>query len=100
MNEKEIKIARSRDGMKKENVPWDAAERSRVESRILNLRKDQIGALAVVVCGFRKEDAADVAQDIRHHGTKSGHLPILMEEATSQSDLLWWLDYFENAGGE
>jgi predicted methyltransferase MtxX (methanogen marker protein 4) len=75
---------------------WNKEEKKKTEEQILALRDDQIGALLNLVgLNFSKNDIENVVAEIKEHGSQSGHLPILMEEATSKENLLWWIAYFE-----
>ena len=82
----------------RKELQWDKKEETRLCSRILKLYDDQIGAIAHIVAGFDRKDIQDVVADIRRHREGSGHLPIIIFEAKSKEDLLWWIDYFEKAG--
>jgi len=95
MTKKEINITRSYSHLDRGELVWGKKEQEGLELRILDLRDDQIGALAALLVGFGKEDIEDVVKDIRQNGRESGHLPILIFEPKSKEDLLWWLDYFE-----
>ena len=76
-------------------LQWESVERTEIEERILYLRNDQIGALAKIILGFNDKDIPSVVQDIQENGIRSGHLPIILEEAESKEKLKWWVDYFE-----
>ena len=83
--------------MSEENeTQWKPDERRDVESRILCLRLDQIGAL-LNLCGlkFKPSDIPGVVDEVISNGHRSIHLDILMSETKSKDDLLWWLEYFE-----
>jgi len=81
---------------KSEELDWSEREQLELESRILKLRDDQIAALLYIVgLNFSRNDIEEVVVDIRKNEHKSGHLPILIFEANSKENLLWWLDYFE-----
>lgn len=75
-------------------LEWTDEERKELEEKILNLRDDQLGALASLMVGFKKEDIDDVVKDIKENKQGSGHLYIVTDEAKSKEDLLWWVDYF------
>jgi len=93
---KKIKI--KKDGkINVHRLIWKKKERTEIESRALNLRNDQIGALAKILLGFNDKDIKSVVDDIRKNGKKSGHLPILLEESESKEKVAWWLNYFERA---
>ncbi len=77
-------------------LEWSYKEYKNLTSRILRLRKDQVAALLNLVgLDFSKRDINDVAEDILKNSRQSGHLDILIYEANSKEDLLWWIDYFE-----
>lgn len=77
-------------------IQWTEQEKSDLERRIRGLRDDQLGALIEIAgLGFRKQDLEDVVHDIKTDGLQSGHLEIVLAEADSRDDLLWWLEYFE-----
>ena len=80
------------------DLQWDEEERLAVESRILDLRPDQIGALLELTqLGFSKERIENVVAEILEQGREGIHIYVLMDEADSKENLLWWLDYFERA---
>ena len=100
MNQKSgiISIKKPKLSNRKDDLQWSDEERTELESRILNLRKDQIAALFCCVgIKFSKDDIEDVVNDIMDNKQKSGHLGILTDEANSKEDLLWWISYFESA---
>lgn len=78
------------------NLDWTDEQRKEIEKRILNLRKDQIGALLYLSgLTFSKKDLHEVIEDIVKNREGSGHLPILIEEGDLK-ELLWWLEFFES----
>lgn len=79
------------------SLDWTDEERKELEERILNLKDDQLGALACLMVGFSEEDVEDVVKDIKENKQGSGHLCILTDEAESKEKLLWWVDYFTRA---
>jgi len=97
---KRVKITRSHESWREQypELQWTPKERRQLEKRILSLRNDQIAALLNLVgLGFSKKDIDHIVSDIRNFGSKSGHLPILTDEADSKENLLWWVNYFEEA---
>ena len=78
-------------------IIWDQKERKMLEGRILKLRDDQLGALAKICGGFADKDIPAVVKDIREFAAHSGHLPIILEEAESKENILWWVGYFEHS---
>jgi predicted CopG family antitoxin len=78
-------------------LKWNRKEESDLFSRILKLRNDQIGVLASMAAGFKKEDIKDMAREIMRNKKNSGYLPLIVYEAKSKKDLLWWIGYFEKA---
>ncbi len=79
-------------------LEWTKEEEENLIKRILNLRDDQIASLLNLVgLNFSLSHIDDVVKDIRDNGAFSGHLPILIYEANSKENLLWWIDYFEKA---
>ena len=78
-------------------LKWNKKEENNLFSKILKLKDDQIGALASIIAGFRKENIKDVAREIRRNKKNSGYLPLIVYEARSKKDLLWWIGYFEKA---
>ncbi len=77
------------------HIVWGPKERKILEARILQLHNDQLGALAKICGGFADADIPEIVKDIRKHGARSGHLPIILEEVESKEKVLWWVDYFE-----
>ncbi len=49
---------------------------------------------------FRKDDFEDVIKEIRVHKEDSQHLGIIIDEANSEENLLWWISFFERANKE
>mgnify|MGYP001767797696 CR=1 FL=1 len=90
-----IKRFKSNPFKNKGDLDWSEKEFHILEKRVLNLRDDQIGLLALLVAGFYKDDLRNIVKDIRSDGTESIHLSIIICEAESKDELLWWLDYFE-----
>jgi len=79
-------------------LEWTTEEEKDLMRRILNLRDDQIASLLNLVgLNFSLSDIENVVKDIRENSERSAHLPILIHEANSKENLLWWLDYFERA---
>ena len=76
------------------SLDWTDEERKELEEKILNLRDDQIAALATIVVGFKRKDIKNVVKDIQEHKPGSGHLCMVTDEASSKEELLWWVDYF------
>jgi hypothetical protein len=69
-----------------------------MEKRILNLRDDQIMALFYLVkIEFAKKDFKEILTEIRTNREDSQHLGILLDEADSAENLLWWICLFEKA---
>ena len=67
-----------------------------MEKRILNLRDDQIMALFnLVKIEFAKKDFEEILTEIRTNREDSQHLGILLDEADSAENLLWWVSFFE-----
>ncbi len=93
--EYEVEIKRSKEKIVGGDLDWTKEEFKELEKRVLNLKSHQIGSLASLLVGFKKEDIENVVSDIKENGSNSGHLSILIYEAPSKEDLLWWLDYFE-----
>jgi len=94
--EQNIKIKREPyQNLRADELTWENAERQEIESRILALRNDQIGALASILVGFSEKDLYEVVQEIRESGVGAIHLATILSEAKSKEKLLWWLDYFE-----
>jgi hypothetical protein len=88
----------SHERVKNDELQWTDQEKLVLEARIVSLRKDQIAALLEITgLKFHKPEIDQVAQEIKADGLRSGHLEILLAEANSRADLLWWIDYFENA---
>lgn len=80
----------------KRELKWNAKEEFELESRILNLRNDQIASLFYLVdIKFSKDDIEEVVREIKENKHGSGHLSILIYEANSKENLLWWINYFE-----
>jgi hypothetical protein len=93
-----IKIKKKKGPRGVYSLSWTDEEKTKLESRILNLRKDQIAALLNLVgLDFSKDDIKEVVKDIIENKQNSGHLSILTDEADSKENLLWWIDYFESA---
>ncbi|OGZ35967.1 MAG: hypothetical protein A3D38_00610 [Candidatus Portnoybacteria bacterium RIFCSPHIGHO2_02_FULL_40_23] len=92
-----IKIRKINEKFKtRGELKWNNKEELKLESRIVRLRNDQIGALLNLVgLNFAKEDIEEVVRDIREDKHESGHLSILIYEADSKENLLWWINYFE-----
>lgn len=85
----------------KQELNWSEKEQANLESRILKLRDDQIAALLnLVKINFNLKDIESVVDEISKNGRESGHLPILIFEANSKKDLLWWISYFEKKNKE
>ena len=78
-------------------LEWTDEERKELEEKILNLQDNQLAALACLMVGFSKENVEDVVKDIKENKQQSGHLCILIDEAKSKEELLWWVDYFTKA---
>lgn len=92
---KDIKIT-VKKRQKTEELQWSEKEKVELEKRILNLRKDQLGALLNLVgLNFSLSDIEEIVEDIKKNEQSSGHLSILVSEANSKNDLLWWICYFE-----
>lgn len=90
-----INVGKNKSIRNKE-LQWGKKEELNLESRILALRDDQIAALLNLVgLKFNRDNIEHVVSEIRENGHKSGHLPILISEADSKENLLWWVDYFE-----
>lgn len=82
-------------------LTWSDQTREEIESRIINLRADQIGALLNLVgLQFHHEDIKEIAEEIKQEQLRSGHLITLITEADSKKNLLWWVEYFEEANKE
>jgi len=79
-----------------EEIVWEEKEERELGERILKLQDTQIGALLGLAVGFKPDVIENVVAEIREHGLLSGHLPILVEEAHSKEELLWWVNYFES----
>lgn len=77
-------------------LKWKNEELLNLKSRILSLRPDQIGALLNLAgLNFNLREIKDVVDDIVQNKYQSGHLEILIYEAKSKNDLLFWIDFFE-----
>ncbi len=91
-----IKVKISRVKFKKE-LGWTKNKRRQLESRILNLRDDQIAALFYLVnIIFDKNDIKKIIKEIKKYKHESINLGTLLSEANSKKNLLWWLSYFES----
>ncbi len=87
---------RKEDKHSRTDLPWRREERRSFESRVLNLRDDQIAALFPAVgVMFSPRDIEEVVSEIRSNGHDAIHLATLLAEADSKKNLLWWVDYFE-----
>jgi len=83
-------------GHQNQELQWSDQEKKDLEQRILSLRYDQVGALMEISgLGFGKDKLDTVIRDIMADGLKSGHLEIVLAEATSKEDFLWWIRFFE-----
>jgi hypothetical protein len=79
-------------------LKWTKKERKEVEAKVLNLRDDQIGALLNLVgLNFFRDAIYEAIAEIRRHGADSVHLDILLTEADSKENLLWWVDFFHKS---
>jgi len=77
-------------------LDWSDEEAAEAGERILKLKDDQIVALCSLVgVIFKPEHREEVLMDIREGGWHSGHLPIVVYEADSKENLIWWLEFFE-----
>jgi hypothetical protein len=79
------------------DLEWTNEERKELEEKILNLRDDQVAVLGYLMVKFQQKDLQDVAKDIRTNKQKSEDLRIIIDEAKSKEELLWWVDYFTKA---
>jgi len=95
---KEIKIKIQKGPKEPWGLEWTNKERKELEKKILNLRSDQLaGLLFAVEIRFKKEDIEYVVEEIKKDKRESIHLDVLIEEADSKENLLWWVDYFTRA---
>ncbi|KKQ91565.1 MAG: hypothetical protein UT16_C0012G0011 [Candidatus Azambacteria bacterium GW2011_GWA2_39_10] len=93
-----IKIQTKTGAKFSSEIEWDKKEQEEIETRILNLRDDQIAALMNLAgLNFKPSDIPNVVSEIKKNGKNSGHLEIIISEADSKENLLWWLGYFENS---
>lgn len=74
---------------------WEKKGERELAERILKLRDTQIGALLSLTAGFKSKDIEHAVAEIREHGLRSGHLPILVGESDPE-ELTWWVNYFES----
>jgi len=98
---KKIEIRVYRNKIKNQELDWTEKELNNLSNRILKLRDDQIGALLNLTgLNFNFEDIKKVVEEIKDNGVQSSHLDILILEANSKEELLWWLNYFEEASNK
>lgn len=93
--EGEVKIKKV-DRIGRGDLDFSDEEAITLGNRILKLRDDQVVALASLVkVIFRPENRDEVLADIRSGGWDSGHLSIIVYEADSKENLVWWIEFFE-----
>ena len=96
--EQDIKLSISHEKLPNSDLQWTDKESKEIETRILRLRNDQIAALLYLVdIKFAKRDLEDVVLEIKKNKHDSSHLGILIAEADSKENLLWWVKYFIEA---
>ncbi|BCX15971.1 MAG: hypothetical protein KatS3mg098_204 [Candidatus Parcubacteria bacterium] len=96
MKEKEVKITRSYEHADKGELEWKESEARRIRERIINLRRDQIGALSYLIgVEFPRDELDQIVLEIKENGQNSVNIDAIVYEAESKEKLLWWLDYFE-----
>lgn len=81
-------------------LEWTNEERKELEEKILNLRDDQLAVLGYLMVKFQQNDLQDVVKDIRTNKQESEDLSIIIDEAKSKEELIWWVDYFTKANQE
>ena len=81
-------------------MEWTNEERKELEEKILNLRDDQLAVLGYLMVKFQQNDLQDVVKDIRTNKQESEDLSIIIDEAKSKEELIWWVDYFTKANQE
>ncbi len=96
------------------DLDWTDKEFTAVAKRVLGLRYDQLVAfMSLVGVEFgppgeekknvwverfaRNDRREDVAEEIKKNKLESAYLPIVIYEAGSKENLLWWLEFFEKA---
>lgn len=68
----------------------------KIEKDIFSLSYDQLVALPFLVgVIFNKSDIEEVVNDIKDNGLDSVHLSIILSEAKSKDDVIWWIDFFK-----
>jgi len=93
-----IKIKKLNHPDKFIELQWNEKERLEVESKVLGLRNDQIAALFFLTeIKFSKNDIENVVAEIKMNKHESLHLDVLIAEADSKENLLWWVDFFTKA---
>lgn len=96
---KKIDITRSHLNLDRGELEWGETEVEKVTERIINLRPDQIGALAFLVgVKFSEDELEEVVSEIKENGHNSVNIGAIVYEAESKEKLLWWLGYFERVG--
>ncbi len=81
-------------------LEWTDEEYENLKERIINLRDDQIGALAYIAVEFKRGDIDKIVEGIKklrilEKGSDDIDLDVIITEFESKEGLLWWLDYFE-----
>ena len=98
----EIKIRKIRLPRKGEprtgDLDWTDEEFASIVKKVLKLRNDQLVAfMSLVGVEFDENNREDVVEEINSNNLESAYLPIIVYEADSKENLLWWLDFFEKA---
>ncbi len=77
-------------------LEWKDSEKGKLGKRILTLRKDQLGALFYLVkIIFSKTNITHIVEEMIKYKSNSIYLDILLCEADSKENLLWWVKFFE-----
>jgi hypothetical protein len=93
--EKAINITR-KESLKFKEILWKEKEKNKVEEKIINLKPDQLAALPFLIgINFSKKNIEKVVSEIKKNGHNSINLDVILYEADSKRNLLWWLDFFE-----
>jgi hypothetical protein len=82
--------------IKNSELKWNNDELKKIEKDIFSLSYDQLVALPFLVgVIFNKSDIEEVVDDIKDNGLDSVHLSIILSEAKSKDDVIWWIDFFK-----
>ncbi len=80
------------------DLDWTDKEYLNIAKRVLKLKKYQVVAfMSLVRVEFDENNREDVAEEIKSNKLESTYLPIVVYEADSRENLLWWLEFFEKA---